>query len=138
MMTKAALIPCLALFALFTLAGCNTAIRGNADVAEYNAQPLSMPIPSDVSGSVLEDAMKSTFQGRHWTVISSSSDKVTAVLNHNGYEAKASMVREGDTVKIYSDSTMSDPKTGEQIQAVPLGWLENLQKDFPRRLAQAS
>ncbi len=137
MMKKAVLVSFFALLGLFALAGCNTTISGQEDVAAYNADPLSMQIPPDVSGEVLERAMRSTFEGRRWTVISSSPTKVTAVLNHRGFEGKASMVREGDEVKIYSDSTMENYKDGEDVEAVPLGWLENLQKDFPRRLAMA-
>ena len=137
MTKKSALLSAFAFISLLLVSACST-ISGSEDVAAYNANPLSMPIPADVSGDTLETAMTTTFEGRGWTVTSSSPTEVVGQLNHRGFEAQATMKREGNVVKIYSNSTQANPKTGAEEAAVPLGWLENLQKDFPRRLAAAS
>ncbi|QYY36234.1 hypothetical protein [Ruficoccus sp. ZRK36] len=136
MIIKAVFVSSVLLLSAFAFTGCNTTISGSDDVAEYNADPLTVSVAPDVSPQVLQEAMVDTFQERQWTVVSSSPNEVVGTLDHRGFEAKVTMKREGNVVKLYSDSTqLEDFKTGKPVPAVPLGWLENLQKDLPERIA---
>ncbi len=125
------------LLILVAFQGCEST-KGLSASTSYNEAPLTVEVPAGMSSADVQKAMGATFAGRQWTVTDTTGDSMTAILNHRGYQAKATMVRSGNTIRILSESKMLDSKTDEYVPAVPLGWLQNLQKDLRKRLSQAA
>lgn len=134
-MKHAYLLAIIAVFSVFITTGCNT-LRGSSAVKDYNANPLTVEVPPTVEAGQAQDAMIDALQGRDWTITSASPDEVSGSLKHRDFDAKVRLVREGNVIKIYSDSQYRSQKTGEYGPAVPYGWLENIQKDLRRDLAR--
>lgn len=122
---------------LFMAAGCNT-LRGKDAVTKYNSDPLTVPVPGNLSSDQVQSTMARALVGRGWTVVSSTPDEVVGELDHRGFRAKAILKREGTQIKLLTDTTYYVKNRDEWQPAVPYGWLENLQKDLNRMLPAES
>lgn len=122
---------------LAALVGCEST-KGLSASTSYNEAPLTVAVPENMSSAEVQKVMAATFAGRQWTVTESSANSVTAILNHRGYQGKATMAFSDGVIRILNESKLLDNKSGEYLPAVPLGWLENLQKDLRKNLTQAS
>jgi len=134
---NALILTLLGAFCLLIATGCNT-LRGKSAAENYNADPLSVEIPAGLTPAQVQDAMARALTGRGWTVVSTSPQEVIGELDHRGFRAKATLQVSGNQIRILSDSTYLSPKSEDYKPAVPYGWLENLQKDMRRYLAQAT
>lgn len=122
---------------LLMAAGCNT-LRGQNAQERYNAAPLTVAVPGNLSPEQVQMVMARTLTGRGWAVTSSTPDEVVGGLDHRGFQAKAILKRDGSQIKILSDSTYYVENRDEWQPSVPYGWLENLQKDMTKNFTTAS
>ena len=111
-------------------------IMGAEKAAEYNRNPLTVPVPSGLSPQAVEEVMASTLQNRKWTVVQRSPQQVVGTLVHRGFDAKVVLKVEGDLIKILNESSYKSPQTGLFEPAIPKGWLRNLQQDLKVLLAR--
>lgn len=129
-MTRKILTLFVASLMLLIAPACNT-LRGKDAVASYNADPLTVAVPAGKPADQVQAAMVKAFEGRGWTIVSSTPDEVVGqLLDHRGFNATATLVRSGDMIRILSDATYYVQQRDEYQPAVPKGWLENLQKDL--------
>jgi hypothetical protein len=127
--------PSLSIFLLaLSINGCASNIGSDA-VAAYNDHPLSVTIPSNATAEFVEKSMVRALNGRDWVVQSQTKEKVVGKLVHRGYDATVTLLADGSVVRIMCDATQTNISTGAVSQAVPLGWLENLQKDLRTQLS---
>ena len=136
-MKPSLLIAFLASLILLVAPACNS-MRGAQATEDYNASPLTVAVPGNLSAQTVQELMVKAFQNRDWSVTSSSANEVTATLDHRGFNAQATLQRNGDIITLYNHSTYNNPKTGESEPAVPYGWLENIQKDLRVYLARGN
>lgn len=116
------------LLAVAFLPACQTA-------KSYDQHPLTVAIPTGVTSEAVGEAMIQTFEARRWTVVEASPQRTVGTLKHRDYEAKAVFETDGDRIKILSDTRYVNPRTGKRTPVVPMGWLENLQKELEFRLS---
>jgi hypothetical protein len=116
------------LLAVVLLPACQTA-------KSYDQHPLTVAIPAGVTPEAVREAMIQTFEARKWTVVEASPQRTVGILKHRGYDANAVLEVEGDRIKILSDTKYINANTGKRTQVVPMGWLENLQKELEIRLS---
>jgi hypothetical protein len=130
--------PSLLFFLLaLSISGCASKIGSDA-VAAYNDHPLSVTIPSDASAEFVEKSMVRALAGRNWAVQSHTKEKVVGKLAHRGYDATVTLLSDGSVIRIMSNATQTNISTGAVSPAVPLGWLENIQKDLRAALLASS
>jgi hypothetical protein len=115
------------LLAVVFLPACQTA-------KSYDQHPLTVAIPTGLSPEAVGQAMIQAFEARKWTVVEASPQRTVGTLKHREYEANAVLQTDGDQIKILSDSRYVNPRTGKRTRSVPMGWLENLQKELATRL----
>jgi len=111
--------------------GCSST-TGQDAVMKYNQTPLTVSIPSNLSPEQVQAAMVRTLVGREWQVEQQSTQEVVGTLNHRSYQAKAILKVDNGVIKILSESSYNSKPV------VPEAWLENLQKDLSKYLAQTT
>ena len=130
--------PSLLIFLLaLSVSGCASRVGSDA-VAAYNDHPLSVTIPSDASAEFVEKSMVRALVGRNWAVQSHTKEKVVGKIAHRGWDATVSLLSDGSVIRIMSNATQTNISTGAVSPAVPLGWLENIQKDLRAALLASS
>jgi hypothetical protein len=130
--------PSLLIFLLaLSISGCASRVGSDA-VAAYNDHPLSVTIPSNASAEFVEKSMVRALVGRNWAVQSHTKEKVVGKLVHRNWDATVSLLSDGSVIRIMSNATQTNISTGAVSPAVPLGWLENIQKDLGAALLASS
>ena len=124
------------LLLLANLVGCSGRV-GPGAVEKYNENPLTVAIPDGLSDEQVESVMKRTLAARGWQVTQASPQQTDGVLTHRSFNAKVSLVANDGVIRILSDSQYISRDTGQKRPGVPMGWLDNLQKDLNKRLAAA-
>ncbi len=119
------------------LVGCSTRV-GSTAAEKYNQNPLTVAIPAGLSGEQIESVMKETLTGRGWQVEKASPQQADGTLNHRSFNAKVSLVASDGLIRILTDSRYVGENADGAQPGVPMGWLDNLQKDLTKRLAAAA
>ena len=127
--------PSLLIFLLaLSISGCASRVGSDA-VAAYNDHPLSVTIPPYASAEFVEKSMVRALLGRNWAIQSHTKEKVVGKLVHRNWDATVSLLSDGSVIRIMSNATQTNISTGAVSPAVPLGWLENIQKDLGVQLS---
>lgn len=134
-MKNAMIVSFLGALFLFLASGC---MSGKDAAVDYNADPLTVPVPGNLSADQVQSTLARALLGRGWNVVSVSPNEVVGELNHRGFRAKAILKREGEQIKLLSDSYYHSNHRDEWDPRVPHDWLENLQKDLNRMLTAES
>lgn len=97
----------------------------------------TVAVPAGLDSAKVRAVVGETFVARNWTV-QKTDDGVVARLTHRGHDATITAVLRGEMIELYSDS-WKIKKTGERVKREhPQGWIDNLKKDLPKRLARAA
>ncbi len=125
-----------ALILIVGIQGCSTQIGAQA-VANYNERPLTVAIAAGLSPDAIKRAMMSTLINRRWTIQRHSENEVVGRLTHRGFDAIVTLRSDDYVITILNKATHTDLNTGETKPGVPMGWLENLQKDLRTNIQSA-
>ncbi len=115
------------LLAVVFLPACQTS-------KSYNQHPLTVAIPTGVTPEAVGEAMIQSFEARKWTVVEASPQRTVGTLKHKGYEANVTLETDGDQIKILCDARDVNQYSGNGKPVLPMGWLQNLQKELEIRL----
>ena len=97
----------------------------------------SVRVPEGLSEAKVRAIVAETFVARSWTV-ERVGDDIVGRLVHRGYDATVTAVQRDGLVNLYSDSWKTN-RNGERVKREqPKGWIDNLRKDLPKRLARAA
>jgi hypothetical protein len=118
-----------------SLAACSGTRVGTVSYEKYNANPLTVAIPGEVTNERAIKVAESVLIGREWVVVEKSDDAITGKLRHRRFDATVNIRIENRNLVLYSDSTYLEPQTNATRPAVPYGWLENLQEDIQKFIA---
>ena len=110
-------------------------VMGVEAVRKYNANPLTVAIPSTLASQEVQEVMTRSLNSRRWTVVQQSPQEVVGTLDHRGFKAKVLLKVEGGLVQILNESQYLSPETGALEPAIPKGWLRNLEKDLKAHFA---
>ena len=121
---------------MLALSGCGGTVVGSSTVEQYNQNPMTVTIPSNLSPQEVEQTMVLTLKGRQWTVLQQSPQAVVGQLNHRQFQAKTTLKVDGDVIRILSDSYYKGDESTKLEPGVPKGWLKNLQADLRTRLTR--
>lgn len=98
----------------------------------------SLPIPADLNEEDVRDVVAYSLAARTWTVKEKKGNRVVGHLVHRGYDATITFVIEGENLQIYCDGYAVDKHGNRKKPKLPEGWIENLKKDIPKRLAMTA
>jgi hypothetical protein len=119
---------------IVSLTACATR-RWEGVQSEYNADPITVAVPGKLAPERVREVVVYTFERRQWSIVDSSTDRVTATLNHRRVNAKVVAEIAGRTIKLMDYSTDSE---GNKI--IALAWVKaleyDLNKNFERVIGQ--
>ncbi len=108
----------------------------DGEVSKYGPLVGTVAVPEGLSSSQVKDVIITSLIAREWTVKEKTSDYVIGYLNHRGNEATLTLVYDSKQILMYCDGWLVEKSTGRRIKPeLPKGWIANLKKDLPKRLA---
>ena len=111
---------------IVSFTACSTRSREGVET-DYNANPITVTVPRKLETKQVQAIIEHAFEKRGWSIVDSSTDSVTATLNHRGFNAKVVAAITGHQVRLLDYSTDSDGK-----KLTPLGWIKNLEIDLDK------
>lgn len=117
------------------LGACGGAQKGGLSSEQYNAAPLTVPIPQGLDNTAVIEAAEKALLGRKWRIVSKSGDEVVGNLMHRSWDATVTIRIEGDRAVLYSDAMFDGPHEEGPIPGVPSSWLNNIQRDMVENLS---
>ena len=81
-------------------------------VRKYNANPLTVAIPSTLASQEVQEVMTRSLNSRRWTVVQQSPQEVVGTLDHRGFKAKVILKVEGGLVQILNSPRTCRPRPG--------------------------
>jgi hypothetical protein len=95
----------------------------------------TIDIPTNLTVDEVRDIVAYSLAARSWTLKEKSDQRVVGYLNHRGHEATLTFLLKPGVMELYCEGFRVSKSGERQKPAIPEGWIANLKKDIPKRMA---